>query len=129
TPVFAAAIALEIIYDAALFGKPFENSRQNPALALCICCIGAFLFERYREKRAVFFLVGAACILWAAIIRADHGIPVALSFFILELTQKKTAARPLALAAALSLCTVASPFCALSPLGALFVRSDDQRLR
>ena len=124
--VFAAAIALELFYDLILTEKLFDSERQNPLFALCICCVMAYFFESYGKKKAVLFLVGAFGILWAVILRADWGVPVTVSFFIIAMTKKRCRTRPLVLAAALSLCTLQSPFCALSPLGALWIKDEGE---
>lgn len=119
--VLALALAFELPYDLILGGRITDMGRQSPLFALCICCVAAYLFSSFYTKPFVVVLVGVFSILWAVILRVDSGVPIVLAYLVIALTEKREAARPIALAAVLAVCTLISPYYALSPIGALLL--------
>ncbi len=125
--VLALTLAFELPYDLILGGRVTDMSRQSPLFALCICCGAAYLFSSFCGKPIVAVLVGVFSILWAVMLRVDSGVPIVLAYFVIALTEKREAARPIALAGVLSVCTLISPYYALSPIGALLLCARNEK--
>lgn len=107
------AVASEVPYDWAMFGKAWDFTAQNPALALVVAVIMLFILDEFSRPGIKGWLMGApvvlsACI-WVAVFGCQNGVVLVLLTAVFYLMRKMRKAK-LWMAAAVSLFHFPAPF-------------------
>lgn len=123
--VAIVAAVSEIPYNLALSGRVIHLSSRNPAIALALGLVMLYLFRYFSEDSArqkiIKILVGVAGILWAVMLRVDHGIALMLMICVLRAFRRNPMVRNIAGATGAVVCTLFSPFYLASPMAMLIV--------
>ena len=121
--VLGTAVLSEIPYNLAMSGSVLNLSSRNPAFGLVIGMVLLYFCRRYEEKSLkntlVKICVVIAAVLWAEMLKIDHGTPFVLMTGVFWYLRKKPQIRILAGAVAVMACSVISPFYLASSLGML----------
>lgn len=115
------AILTEIPYDLAMNGKVLEFGLQNPMLGLVLCMVLLYLFRRFEGKKLICVVMALAGLLWALMLKIDHGIPMILMICVIYLFRNKRMFMGFSGMAAAALCTGISPFYLIAPMGFLAI--------
>ena len=115
------AIATEIPYDLAMNGKVLEFGGQNPVFGLVLCFVLYYLFRRFSGKKLICVVMALAGILWAVMLKIDHGVAMLLMFCVIYLFRNKKMYMGFSGMAAAALCTGISPFYLAAPMGFLAI--------
>lgn len=121
--VVGLALLSEIPFDLAMSGKMLNLSSQNPVFGLVLGLTMLYFFRRYQEKGLKNTLIKAcvliAAILWAQMLRVDHGAAMLVILTVLWALRKKPQLRFLMGATAAVACGIFSTFFMASPMGFL----------
>ena len=115
------AIVTEIPYDFAMNGKVLEFGSQNPVIGLVLCMVLLYLFRRFAGKKLICIIMALAGLLWALMLKVDHGIPMILMICVIHLFRNKRMYMGFSGMAAAALCTGLSPFYLIAPMGFLAI--------
>lgn len=115
------AVITEIPYDLAMNGKVLEFSSQNPVLGLVLCFALLLLFRHFAGKKLICVVMALAGIVWALMLKVDHGIPMMLMICVMHLFRNKKMYMGFSGMAAAALCTGISPFYLVAPMGFLAI--------
>lgn len=119
----AVALVSELPYDLVMMGKFGDMSAQNPCLALVIGLVMLYLFRRFSQRSfgqillRVFIVLAA--ILWAEMLRIEHGTPTIVMVCVFWLMRNKPNLRGLVGAGAAMCCCIVSPFYLVASMGCL----------
>lgn len=119
--VVGLAVLTEIPYDLAMNGKVLEFGSQNPVFALVLGLVMLYLFERFAGKKLICVVMAVAGILWAVMLKVDHGVPLLLMLCVIRLFKNKRMFMGFSGMAAAALCTGISPFYLAAPMGFLAI--------
>ena len=119
--VAGLAIVTEIPYDFAMNGKVLEFGSQNPVIGLVLCMVLLYLFRRFAGKKLICIIMALAGLLWALMLKVDHGIPMILMICVIHLFRNKRMYMGFSGMAAAALCTGLSPFYLIAPMGFLAI--------
>lgn len=119
--VAGLALLTEIPYDLAMNAKILEFGTQNPVIGLVLCMVLLYLFRRFTGKKLVCVIMALAGIVWALMLRVDHGVPMILMICVIHLFRNKRMFMGFSGMAAAALCTVISPFYLVAPMGFLAI--------
>lgn len=123
--VAGLALVCEIPFDLAMSGKVLDLSVQNPVLGMALGLVLLYFYRRYDERSGrnilIKLLVAVAAILWAEMLRIEHGAAVVLVLCVLWIFRRKLLLRNIAGASAVVLCTLISPFYMAAPMAFLLV--------
>lgn len=123
--VAGLALVSEIPFDFAMSGKVFDLSVQNPVLGMALGLVLLYFYGRYDEGSGRNFLikllVAVAAILWAEMLRIDHGAAVVPLLCVLWIFRRKVLLRNIAGATATVVCSFISPFYLAAPMAFLVV--------
>lgn len=123
--VIAVAVLSEIPFNLAMGGKVLDTSSRNPVAALVLGLIMLYLFRYFSEDglrhRLIKLLVGIAGILWATMLRVEHGLALTVMICVLWAFRKKPMTRNIAGATGAVVCTLFSPFYLASPMAMMAV--------
>lgn len=119
--VAGLAVLTEIPYDLAMNGKVLEFGKQNPVLGLVLCMVLLYLFRRFAGKKLICIVMALAGLLWALMLKVDHGIPMILMICVIHLFRNKRMFMGFSGMAAAALCTGLSPFYLIAPMGFLAI--------
>ena len=119
--VAGLAVLTEIPYDLAMNGKVLEFGTQNPVLGLVLCMVLLYLFRRFAGKKLICVIMALAGLLWALMLKIDHGIPMILMICVIYLFRNKRMFMGFSGMAAAALCTGLSPFYLVAPMGFLAI--------
>ena len=119
--VAGLAIVTEIPYDFAMNGKVLEFGSQNPVIGLVLCMVLLYLFRRFAGKKLICIVMALAGLLWALMLKVDHGIPMILMICVIHLFRNKRMFMGFSGMAAAALCTGLSPFYLIAPMGFLAI--------
>lgn len=119
--VVGLAVLTEIPYDLAMNGKVLEFGSQNPVFALVLGLVMLYLFERFAGKKLICVVMAVAGILWAVMLKVDHGVPLLLMLCVIRLFKTKRMFMGFSGMAAAALCTGISPFYLAAPMGFLAI--------
>jgi hypothetical protein len=119
--VAGLAVLTEIPYDIAMNQKVLEFGTQNPVIGLVLCMILLYLFERFKAKKLICVIMALAGLVWALMLRVDHGIPMLLMVCVIRIFRNKRMFMGFSGMAAAALCTGISPFYLAAPMGFLAI--------
>lgn len=119
--VAALAVLTEICYNVAMSGKIFALSDRNPVFGVVLALILIWFYKRYENKSLANILlkvmVTAAALVWALMLRVQHGAAFVAVTAALWAFRNKPNLRNLAGGGAMMLCCLISPFYMMAPLG------------
>ena len=115
------ALLTEIPFDLAMNGKVLEFSTQNPVLGLLLCMVLLFWFRRFAGKKLVCIIMALAAVLWAVMLKVDHGVPMVLMICIMYLFRNKRMFMGFSGVAVAAMCMAISPFYIVAPMGFLAI--------
>lgn len=131
--VLITAVASEIPYNLAMYGKLLDTTSRNPAVALLIGVAVLYFFRRYRDKsfQNVFIkvFVAISSVLWAVMLNVEHGVALLIMVMTMWALRNKKSLRALFSSFAAAICMIISPFYIVSAMGILPVhlyREDEQ---
>lgn len=119
--VTGLAILTEIPYDLAMNGTVLELSSQNPVLALVLCMVLLYFFRRFAGKKLICVIMALAGILWAVMLKIDHGVPMVLMICVIHLFRNKRMFMGFSGVAVAGMCVAISPFYLIAPMGFLAI--------
>lgn len=123
--VAAAAVISEIPFDLAMSGSVLDLTSQNPGFAMALGLVILFFFNRFGESsgtnRFIKAIVVAAAIIWAEMLRIQHGTAFVVLICVFWLIQKKPQLRGLVGAGICMACTVISPYYIIAAMGCMVV--------
>jgi len=123
--VAGAALISEIPFDLAMSGKILDLSSQNPGFAMVLGLVILFFFNRFGEKtganRMIRAVVVVAAVIWAEMLRIQHGTAFTVLICVLWLIRNKPQLRGLITAGVCMLCTLISPFYIIAAMGCMLV--------
>lgn len=121
--IAGVALLSELPYNLVVSGKLLELSSRNPVFGLLLGMVVLYFCRRYEEKSgkntALKLFVIVAAILWAGMLRIEHGILLILLVSVLWGLRNKPNVRTLAGFAAGAACIFISPFYIVSAMGFL----------
>ena len=117
--VAGLAVLTEIPFDLAMNGKLLEFTSQNPVLGLLLCMVLWYLFQRFAGKKLLCVVMALAGLLWALMLKIEHGVPAVLMFCVVYLFRNKKMYMGFSGMAAAALCVGISPFYLAAPMGFL----------
>lgn len=113
------AVLTEIPFDLAMNQKVLEFGSQNPVFGLLLCMALVSLFRRFEGKKLICVVMALAGLVWALMLKIEHGIPTLLMFCVVYLFRNKKMYMGFSGMAAAALCTGISPFYLAAPMGFL----------
>lgn len=119
--VAGLAVATEIPYDFAMNGKVLEFDSQNPVIGLVLCMVLLYMFRRFAGKKLICVIMALAGLVWALMLKVDHGVPMILMICVIYLFRNKRMYMGFSGMAAAALCTGLSPFYLIAPMGFLAI--------
>ena len=119
--VAGLAVLSEIPFDLAMTGKVLETGTQNPVFGLVLCMVLLYLWKRFAGKKLICVIMALAGLLWALMLKIDHGIPMILMICVIHLFRNKRMYMGFSGMAAAALCTGLSPFYLIAPMGFLAI--------
>ena len=117
--VAGLAVLTEIPFDLAMNQKVLELGSQNPVFGLLLCMALWYLFQRFAGKKLICVVMALAGLVWALMLKIEHGIPMMLMFCVMYLFRNKKMYMGFSGMAAAALCTGLSPFYLAAPMGFL----------
>ena len=127
------ALVSEIPYNLAMYGKLLHMETRNPAVALVIGLAVLYFFRRFGENSfanvLIKLFIGIAAVLWATMLRVEHGLPVLIVMMTMWALRDKKAAAVLFGGAVASGCVLFSPLYIGAALGILpvyFYREEEE---
>lgn len=115
------AVVTEIPYDLAMSGKVLEFGNQNPVIGLVLCFVLLLLFRYFAGKKLICVVMALAGVVWAIMLKVDHGVPMILMICVMHLFRNKKMYMGFSGMAAAALCTGLSPFYLIAPMGFLAI--------
>ena len=115
------AVVTEIPYDLAMNGKVLEFGNQNPVIGLVLCFVLLLLFRYFAGKKLICVVMALAGVVWAIMLKVDHGVPMILMICVMHLFRNKKMYMGFSGMAAAALCTGLSPFYLIAPMGFLAI--------
>lgn len=119
--IAALAVLTEIPYDLAMNGKVLEFGIQNPVIGLVLCLALLYLFKRFEGKKLVCVVMALAGVLWAVMLKIDHGVPMMLMLCVMQVFRNKRMFMGFSGVAVAAMCMVISPFYIVAPMGFLAI--------
>lgn len=119
--VAGLALITEIPFDLAMNRTVLEFSSQNPVMGLVLCMVLLYLFERFSGKKLLCVIMAAAGLVWALMLRIDHGVPMVLMLCVIRIFRNKRMFMGFSGMAAAALCVGISPFYLAAPMGFLAI--------
>ena len=117
--VAGLALITEVPFDWVMNGKVLEFGTQNPVFGLALCIILLYFFERFKSRKLICAVMVLAGLMWAVMLRIDHGVPMVLMLCVIRLFRKKPLFMGFSGMAAAALCTGISLFYMAAPMGFL----------
>ena len=121
--ISGVALLSELPYNLVASSQVLDMSSRNPVFGLLLGMVVLYFFRRYEEKGTkntmVKLCVVVAAILWAEMLRVEHGTLIMVSVSVLWLLRNKTNLRALGGAVAGMVCVVFSPFYLATAMGFL----------
>lgn len=115
------AVVTEIPYDLAMNRKVLEFGNQNPVIGLVLCFVLLLLFRYFAGKKLICVVMALAGVVWAIMLKVDHGVPMILMICVMHLFRNKKMYMGFSGMAAAALCTGLSPFYLIAPMGFLAI--------
>lgn len=123
--VAGLALVSEIPFDLAMSGRVLDLSTQNPVWGMALGLVLLYFYRRYDQRSGreilIKLLVAVAAILWAEMLRIDHGSAVVLLLCVLWGFRRRLLLRNIAGATAVVLCCLISPFYMAAPMAFLII--------
>ena len=119
--VVGLAVLTEIPYDLAMNDKVLEFGSQNPVIGLVLCLALLYLFKRFEGKKLVCVVMALAGILWAVMLKIDHGVPMMLMLCVMQVFRNKRMFMGFSGVAVAAMCMAISPFYIVAPMGFLAI--------
>lgn len=115
------ALLSEIPYNLATSQQVFDLTTRNPMFGLVLGFAMMLLFRFFTGKKLICVIVAIAGILWASMLKVEHGFAMILIISTLWLFWKKPSVRGFMGMGAAVLCSASSIFYLASPMGFLAV--------
>ena len=116
------AVLTEIPYDLAMNGKVLEFSSQNPVIGLVLCMVLLYLFDkRFAGRKLIGVAMALLGVLWAVMLKIDHGVPMVLMICVIYLFRNKRMFMGFSGVAVAAMCMAISPFYIVAPMGFLAI--------
>ena len=119
--VVGLAVLTEIPYDLAMNGGVLEFGSQNPVIGLVLCLALLYLFKRFEGKKLVCVVMALAGVLWAVMLKIDHGVPMMLMLCVMQVFRNKRMFMGFSGVAVAAMCMAISPFYIVAPMGFLAI--------
>ena len=119
--VAGLAVLTEIPFDFAMNGKILETTSQNPVFGLLLCMVLMYLWKRFTGKKLICFAMALLGVLWAIMLKIDHGVAMVLMICIIYLFRNKRMFMSFSGVAVAAMCTAISPFYLVAPMGFLAI--------
>ena len=119
--VVGLAVLTEIPYDLAMNDKVVEFGSQNPVIGLVLCLALLYLFKRFEGKKLVCVVMALAGVLWAVMLKIDHGVPMMLMLCVMQVFRNKRMFMGFSGVAVAAMCMAISPFYIVAPMGFLAI--------
>ena len=119
--VVGLAVLTEIPYDLAMNDKVLEFGSQNPVIGLVLCLALLYLFKRFEGKKLVCVVMALAGVLWAVMLKIDHGVPMMLMLCVMQVFRNKRMFMGFSGVAVAAMCMAISPFYIVAPMGFLAI--------
>ena len=119
--VVGLAVLTEIPYDLAMNDKVLEFGSQNPVIGLVLCMILLYLFKRFEGRKLICMIMALAGILWAVMLKIDHGVPMMLMLCVMQVFRNKRMFMGFSGVAVAAMCMAISPFYIVAPMGFLAI--------
>lgn len=119
--VAGLAVLTEIPFDLAVNGKVLEFTSQNPVIGLVLCMALLYFFRRFEGKKLICVVMALAGLVWALMLRVDHGIPMILMVCVIHLFRNKRMFMGFSGMAVAAICSASSIFYLLAPMGFLAI--------
>lgn len=119
--VVGLAVLTEIPYDLAMNDKVLEFGSQNPVFGLVLCMILLYLFKRFEGRKLICMIMALAGILWAVMLKIDHGVPMMLMLCVMQVFRNKRMFMGFSGVAVAAMCMAISPFYIVAPMGFLAI--------
>lgn len=119
--VAGLAVLTEIPYDLAMNGKVLELGTQNPVIGLVLCMALLYLFKRFEGRKLVCVVMALAGVLWAVMLKIDHGVPMMLMLCVMQVFRNKRMFMGFSGVAVAAMCMAISPFYIVAPMGFLAI--------
>ena len=119
--VAGLAVLAEIPFDLAMNGRILEFGTQNPVFALVLCMVLMYLWRRFTGKKLICIVMALAGVLWAVMLKIEHGVPMLLMICIIYLFRNKRMFMGFSGVAVAAMCTAISPFYIVAPMGFLAI--------
>ena len=119
--VVGLAVLTEIPYDLAMNDKVVEFGSQNPVFGLVLCMILLYLFKRFEGRKLICMIMALAGILWAVMLKIDHGVPMMLMLCVMQVFRNKRMFMGFSGVAVAAMCMAISPFYIVAPMGFLAI--------
>lgn len=123
--VAVIALVSEIPYDLAMNGTFLDMQAQNPSIGLVLAMVVTYLYSRFSHPTAVHrftkVIVLVAAIVWAEMLRIEHGTLLVVLAAVFYLMRNRASLRGLAGAGVAMACTIISPFYLVSSMGCLLI--------
>lgn len=117
------ALVSELPYNLMASGKILDLTSRSPAVAMVIGVAVLYFFRRYRENSfgnvLVKIIVGISAVLWAVLLKVDHGVALLAVTMTMWAMRKKKHLLTLAAGSVAAACMLISPFYILSAVGIL----------
>lgn len=124
--VLGLAVLTELPYNFAMSGKLLDLNDRNPVFSVALVLVLIYFYRRYGTKSfrdiLVKVVVTAASVIWAFMLRIDHGPAFVVVAAVLWLMRGKPNLRNLTAAAAMMVCCLISPFYLMAPMGCMVLQ-------
>ena len=119
--VAGLAVLTEIPFDLAMNNSVLEFGSQNPVFGLALCLVLMYLWTRFAGKKLMCVIMALAAVLWAVMLKIEHGIPMVLMICIIYIFRNKRMFMGFSGVAVAAMCTAFSPFYLIAPMGFLAI--------
>ena len=115
------AIVSEVLYNVAMSGSVLDMGSRNPVwcVVLGLVLLGLFRYvdEKMNSKKLIKFVMAVAGILWASMLKVEHGVFFMAMVLTLWVMRSKPQYRLFVGMGVAALCTAISPFYLAATMG------------
>lgn len=123
--VLGVAVLSEIPFNFAMGARFIDMSSRNPVFGIALSLLLLYLYDRYRDKTAVNFLLKVlftlAAVFWCGMLKIENGICCLLITLAFWGFRKKPMIRNLMGGAAAMVCCIFSAFYLTAPMGIMVI--------
>ncbi len=121
--LLGAALLSEIPYNLAMSGNVLHFATRNPVFAMALCAAALYFYQRYEARSpgniAIKLCVTVAAVLWAEMLRIEHGTCCVILVAVVWAFRAKPLYRNMVGSVVSVACMVVSPFYLAAPMGFL----------